>query len=349
MVEGCSPFSQNPVGLFAFSGETFGSGEELTLDGKCVAESAVEHFNIPVVLFVAGDVSDGKERVREENGCVDESSFAHSDGEEGGSDLEGVGVFVLVGFAEQDMEASHAVLGVHSLPFGVDEGSVETDAGSDGFENVVGPLRELELDGRVRHDSVNVADPDVIDRVFVHLLGGWGFAGVEDVTADSPDSGENLSSDEEWDQEVDVAVHQFVLGLDEVVFVAAKGVTTKVINGVVVDRNRVLELEVFYGLDDESLSGTVVGDEIFEALTFGGSVFEVRADRVDVEPGAIAEESAALGRLEYIVTSMVVDGSDFAFEEEVVLDGFDDVFGSTEVFVHDEATELGLDSKYALV
>ena len=335
--------------MIAFTRKAFGSGKKLTLDGKGVAEGAVEHFDVPVEIFVAGDIADGKERVCEEDGSVDESSFTHSDGEEGGSDLQGVGVFVLVCLAEEDMETRHSVLGVHGFPFGVDEGAIETDAGGDGFEDVVGPLRELELDGGVRHDSVNVAYPDVVDRVFVHLLGGWGFAGVEDVSADASDSGENLSGDKERNEEVNVAVHQLVLGLDEVVFVAAERVTAKVVDGVVVDRDRVLELEVFYGLDDESLSGSVVGDEIFETLAFGGSVFEVRADRVDVEAGAIAEEAAALGRLEYIVTGMVVDGSDFAFEEEVVLDGFDDVFGSAEVFVHDEATELGLDSKYALV
>lgn len=93
------------------------------------------------------------------------------------------------------MEARHAVLRVHGLPFGVDEGAVEADAGGDGFENVVGSLGELEFDRRVGHYAIDVAYPDVIDRIFVHLLGGWGFSGIEDMAADSPDSGEDLASD----------------------------------------------------------------------------------------------------------------------------------------------------------
>ncbi len=92
------------------------------------------------------------------------------------------------------MEARHAVLRVHGLPFGVDEGAVEADAGGDGFENVVGSLGELEFDRRVGHYAIDVAYPDVIDRIFVHLLGGWGFSGIEDMAADSPDSSEDLAS-----------------------------------------------------------------------------------------------------------------------------------------------------------
>ena len=97
------------------------------------------------------------------------------------------------------------------------------------------------------------------------------------------------------------------------------------------------------------MSGAIVGNEVFDALAFGGGVLEVRTDGIDVKAGAIAEEAATLGRFEDIVTGVVVDGSDLSLKEEIVLDGFDDVFWASEVVVHDEATELGLDSKYAVV
>ncbi len=87
LVEGCSPFGQDPVGLIAFTGETFGSGEELALDGKGVAQSSIEHFDVPVILLVAGDVPDGKERVCEENRSIDQPGFADANREQGGSDL----------------------------------------------------------------------------------------------------------------------------------------------------------------------------------------------------------------------------------------------------------------------
>ena len=56
-----------------------------------------------------------------------------------------------------------------------------------------------------------------------------------------------------------------------------------------------------------------------------------------------------MGGFEDIVAGVVIDGSDFAFEEKVVFDGFNDVFWTSEVVVHDEATELGFDSKNTFV
>ncbi len=130
---------------------------------------------------------------------------------------------------------------------------------------------------------------------------------------------------------------------------AAKGVSAEMVDGVVVDCDGILELEVFDCLDNEPLAGTIVGDEVFEALALRGGVFEVGADGINVEPSTVTEKASALGRFKDVVASMVIDGSDLAFKEEVVLDGFDDVFWASEVVVHDQATELGLDSKYAVV
>ena len=130
---------------------------------------------------------------------------------------------------------------------------------------------------------------------------------------------------------------------------APERVSAEMVDRVVVDCDRILELEVFDCLDNESLSGAIVGNEVFDALALSRGVFEVGTDGVDVETGSVTEKASALGRFEDIVASMVIDGSDLALEEEVVLDGFDDVFWASEVVVHDEATELGLYSKYAVV
>lgn len=144
-------------------------------------------------------------------------------------------------------------------------------------------------------------------------------------------------------------VHQLTFGADEVVFVATEGVSAEVIDGVVVDGAVFVEPELLHGRNDEPLSGAVVGNEVFEALALGGGVFEVGADGVDIESSAVEEETAALGGFEDVVAGVVIDEADFAVVEQVVFDLFDHLFGLAEVFVRDEAPELGFNPKDSLI
>ena len=68
-------------------------------------------------------------------------------------------------------------------------------------------------------------------------------------------------------------------------------------------------------MDDQALASSVVGDEVFEAAAFGGCVFEVGADRVNVKACAVAEEAATLGGFEHVVAGVVVDCANLALEE----------------------------------
>lgn len=278
-----------------------------------------------------------------------ETAFAGADGEGGGADFEGVAVFVLVGFAEEEVESCHAVLAVHRLPFGVDYGSIEPDFARDGSQDVIGALAELELDRRIGGDAVDVGDPDVVDGVLAQLLVGRGVALEEDVAADAPDSGVDLARHEERDEEVERAVHQLAFGANEVVFVATEGVSSEVVDRVIVDGAVFGEAEVVEGLDDQPLTSSIIGDEVFERLAFGGGVLEVRTDGVDVEPCSVKQEPAAFGGFKDIVSSVVVDQADLLVVKEVVFDLFDDLLGITKILVGDEAPELRFHSENPLV
>src|SRR5579885_1492742 len=82
----------------------------------------------------------------------------------------GVCVLVLIGFAEEEVQPSHSLVRIEVLPLRIDEGSVEANTGSNGLNDMVGALAELELNSLIGQDGVDVGNPDEIDRVFHDLL-----------------------------------------------------------------------------------------------------------------------------------------------------------------------------------
>lgn len=144
---------------------------------------------------------------------------------------------------------------------------------------------------------------------------------------DAAHAGEDLSGDQEGVEEVDGGIQEVFVGADEVVFVAAKGVSSEVVDRVVVDADFLLEAELVDGADDLAVAGAVIGDEVFEGSALGGGVFEVASDGIDVESGAVHEETSAASGFEDIVAGVEIDRPDAHLEEDVVFDEFDDVFG----------------------
>ena len=77
------------------------------------------------------------------------------------------------------------------VPLGVDDGAVEPDARTDRLDDVIRPLRELILNGRVHFHAVEVANPLIIhliirdghDVVFEAFI-------VKPMPADAPHPGE---------------------------------------------------------------------------------------------------------------------------------------------------------------
>jgi hypothetical protein len=165
------------------------------------------------------------------------------------------------------------------------------------------------------------------------------------VAANTTDAGEDLAGHEKWVQALNPLVEKLVIGADEIVFMAAKGVTAEVVDRVVVDVDGVIKAELVDGADDVAVAGSIIGDEVFEVSALGGRVLEMAAHRVDVKAGAVHEEAAASGRFEYVVAGVKVYRAQAKLREKVVLDRLDGAFRSAERVVADEGAELGFDAK----
>ena len=98
----------------------------------------------------------------------------------------------MIALAEEQVEARHAVVAVEVLPFRIDERAIESDSARDGLDDMVCPLAELERHRIVGFNTVNVADPNVVDWVVYNFLIVRPYPiAREEVTPDAPDTGKD--------------------------------------------------------------------------------------------------------------------------------------------------------------
>ena len=73
---------------------------------------------------------------------------------------------------------------------------------------------------------------------------------------------------------------------------AAKGVAAKVVYRVVVDANRIRQVELVDGPNDVALPGAIVGNHVGQLAALGRRIFQVGTDRVDIQPRAVHKKAA---------------------------------------------------------
>ena len=102
------------------------------------------------------------------------------------------------------------------------------------------PLAKLKINEIVGDDAVNLGHPDVVDRVFHDVLVGRPLRiRGEDVPTDASNASKDLACDQKGIQHGDTAIQEFIVTPNQVILVTAEGVSSEVIDRVVVDAHDV--------------------------------------------------------------------------------------------------------------
>ena len=81
---------------------------------------------------------------------------------------------------------------------------------------------------------------------------------------------------------------------------ASEGVPAKMVDRIVVNVDSVVEVELLYSSYYLSVTGTVIGDNVFKIDAFGSGIFEMAAHGIYVKARAVHEKTAAVGWLENV-------------------------------------------------
>ena len=126
----------------------------------------------------------------------------------------------------------------------------------------------------------------------------------------------------------------------------------EVVDAVGVKRDIVRQIEFVHQILQNDATGAVVRDGIAPRHAFGGRVFFVRTDGINVKPSAVHQKSAAARRLEGVIARVHIQKPDALVQKSVIFDRFDNALGRTDaavigVGVH-HAAELSFQTDNAL-